>query len=118
MIGRQIRGTQTDEREDAEFLRFFRIVQDAAEKLDSVFFLWSPECHDGQVGDVWCEDLSGWLVPSDEADAFESIWETHDQRIWSNEFNDWQSFARWSPDGDSGIRIEFEFPMHGIDNWP
>lgn len=67
------RGMLLGDKDDREFSRFFRIVQAAAMASGCVFFLWSPECRDGAVGDVWCEDLSGWLVPLEEADSFEAL---------------------------------------------
>ena len=66
---------------DTEFVRYFSIVQDAAKRLGCVFYLWSPEARDGQVGDVWCEDLSGWLVPAHDADAFEDVWRNSDPQF-------------------------------------
>ncbi len=44
---------------DSDFMRFFSIVQDAAQGLGKTFFLSCAEAHDGAVGDIWCEDLSG-----------------------------------------------------------
>lgn len=97
--------------EDLEFMRFFSIVQEHASRLGSTFFLWSAEAHDGLVADVWCEDLSGWLVPSGESGSFESLWLARDPRIWADEFDDFQVFARWSNDASGNISITFDHPL-------
>lgn len=108
MTAETIRGTLTTDAEDQEFLRFFRIVQDAASAIDSVFFLWSPECHDGQVGDVWCEDLSGWLVPAADADDFERLWRARDPKIWEENLDALWAFVRWSEPQPGKVAIKFE----------
>ena len=108
MTGNAIRGTLTTDAEDLDFLRFFRIVQDAASAIGKVFFLWSPECHDGQVGDVWCEDLGGWLVPTAGADDFERLWLARDPRIWEENLEDLWAFARWSEPQPGKVAIRFE----------
>lgn len=103
-----IRGTLTTAVEDPDFLRFFQIVQDAASSIGKVFFLWSPECHDGRVGDVLCEDLGGWLVPTADADDFERLWKVRDQRIWEEDLDALWSFARWSESPHGEVIIRFE----------
>lgn len=110
MAVQAVRGVRTNDLEDEDFIRYFRIVQDAAAASGSVFFLWSPECHDGPVGDVWCEDLSGWLVPSGEADSFETLWLSRDPEIWDDRFDGMFAFARWSKGEAGGVVINFESP--------
>lgn len=109
-----VRGISKDDEQDVDFVKFFRIVQKAASGAGCVFFLWSPECHDGPVGDIWCEDLSGWLIPEVDADAFERLWAARDDVIWDNEYNDVQAFARWSEGENHEVVIDFEFPLKGI----
>lgn len=103
-----IRGAMTTRVEDPDFFEFFGLVQKAASELGKVFFLWSPECNDGQVGNLQCEDLSGWLVPMTEADAFERLWRVRDPRIWEENLDALWSFARWSESTDSKVVISFE----------
>ena len=92
---------------DTEFVRYFSIVQDAAKRLGCVFYLWSPEARDGQVGDVWCEDLSGWLVPAHDADAFEDVWRNSDPDL-TEDWDRYSVFAIWSDAGDAHVSIKFE----------
>ena len=59
--------------ENAKFLVFFRLVQKAAGHLGKIFFLDCGEGHPFEDETIECEDLSGWLVPQEEADEFGKI---------------------------------------------
>lgn len=90
---------------DKEFCRFFDIVQQAASDSGCVFFLDTAEGRMGAVGDVDCEELSGWLVPNEAVGRFVPVWES-----WGDvdgEFHDFFRFAEW--DNDEGVvRITFK----------
>lgn len=112
MTATKVRGIRLEsDLKDESFMRFFTLVQDAAKDKGSVFFGWSPECHDGAVGDIWCEDLSGWLVPEAKADSFEALWQIQDEFIWSDEADEWQVFARWNEGPNHDVIIDFESPF-------
>lgn len=86
-------------------MRFFRIVQNAANEQGSIFFLWSPEARDGIIDGVVCEDLSGWLIPAKEANEFEKAWLLNNiDDVWDSK----SCFARWSQGSDESILINFE----------
>lgn len=56
--------------QDEKFMRYFEIVQRAANKQGCVFFCDSGESHE-LINDLFDgEDLSGWLVPASEAEEF------------------------------------------------
>jgi hypothetical protein len=87
-------------------MRFFDLVQSAAESNGKVFFLWAGEGHDLITDEIDCEDLSGWLVDESDAARFERIWLDD----WSNipdDLDDTFCFARWSNDGGA-ITVHFE----------
>lgn len=95
--------TQRDSN-DGEFCRFFEIVQRSASEIGCVFFLDTAEGRDGRVGNINCEELSGWLVPVDEVDDFVGVWES-----WGdvdNVFSGFFCFAEWSDD-NGNVHIEF-----------
>ena len=48
--------------ENMKFLAFFKLVQEAASELNSVFFLDSGEGNLFKDDNIECEDLSGWLI--------------------------------------------------------
>ena len=101
-----MRGLRTQrDNDDKEFCRFFEIVQQAASDKGCVFFLDTAEGRMGEIGDVVCEELSGWLVPNDITVAFTPLWEQ-----WldvNKDFSDFFVFAKWSNHGGN-IQIEFE----------
>lgn len=95
--------TQRDN-DDKEFCRFFEVVQQAASEQGCVFFLDTAECRMGTIGDIDCEELSGWLVPNEKVDDFKKVWEA-----WGDvdgDFNDLFCFTEWS-DNNGAVRIEF-----------
>ena len=96
-----IRGLKTQE--SSEFERFFELVQRSANDRGKVFFL---ECEDGRdavLEGIEVCDLQGWLVPEDEADKFEPVWE--DDEV-DDEWDDCFCFVKWVVSG--GIKVEFE----------
>ena len=97
-----MRGLKTQEGE--AFERFFEIVQKEAEKQDCVFFLFAGEGRDIILDGMEGEDLSGWLIPKDRANALEKDWmEDADMEHWA----EWFIFAIWKED-EGTLSIEFK----------
>ncbi len=68
-----MRGLKTQE--GHSFLRFFQIVQNEAQRRNAVFFLECGEGNEYFADDIEGEDLRGWLIPEEQADLFEALWE-------------------------------------------
>lgn len=60
--------------ESQKFNRFWRLIQDTARKSNCAFFGFAGEGRDFETTEMEGEDFSGWLVPLDDADAFEVLW--------------------------------------------
>lgn len=90
--------------EGNKFKKFFEIVRKEAGKRKSVFFVDCGEGREVFTEDMEGEDLSGWLVPEDKADAFQAEFDTGDV---SEKWNDYVFFAIWKKEED-GIAIAFE----------
>ncbi len=60
--------------ESQKFNRFWQLIQDTAHKSNCVFFGFAGEGRDFETTGMEGEDFSGWLVPLDDADAFETLW--------------------------------------------
>lgn len=95
--------------EGEKFFRYFALVQEAAKKYDSIFFLETGEGHDLVNDELDCEDLFGWLVPEAEADEFEAIWrdDPHDLEALAA-WDDVLGFAIWEM-VDGKLHIYFRF---------
>ena len=81
-------------RESVEFERFFAIVQKEARSRNCVFFADAGDGIDVLLPGIEGEDMSGWLIPNNRADEFESQWETQT----SSELDEWDdffTFAEW-----------------------
>ena len=60
--------------ESQKFNRFWQLVQDTAGRSGCVFFGFAGEGRDFETTEMEGEDFSGWLVPLDNATAFEKFW--------------------------------------------
>jgi len=78
--------------QNEEFLRFFKIVQEEAEKKESIFFLSTGEGHLEKIGEIEAEDLSGWLIPKEKAKVFSDKWEK--DRSFEN-LDEWGDYFLW-----------------------
>lgn len=91
--------------ESNKFIEFMKIVQDEARKHNSIFFLDSGDGRDFETDHVEGEDLQGWLIPENKADAFKAIWEA------GNADDDWVGFfcfATWE-NSNGNITVQFDF---------
>lgn len=92
---------------DERFLAYFSIVQEAAADLWCVFFLFCGEGYDLITDEIDCQDLTGWLVPSEDAADFEPIWKADNWKDLTAEQGDFMVAAIWS--GVPGeISVKFE----------
>lgn len=96
-----MKGLRTQENNN--FIDFFNIVQSEAAKIGKVFFLDCEEGHDGNVNGMEICNLSGWLIPSDKANEFETLWE---KEMEDDEWSDFFVFAKWKY--EDGLKIFFE----------
>lgn len=60
--------------ESKKFNRFWQLIQEAAGKYNCTFFGFAGEGRDFITDEMEREDFSGWLVPSEDAAAFETLW--------------------------------------------
>lgn len=98
-------GLRTQEGE--RFERFFKLVQEEAERQGCVFFMDAGDGRDFETATMEGEDLTGFLIPASQADAFHSRFQAdsdfpHNTPEWADFFR----FATWKQDGDK-ITIQF-----------
>ena len=88
---------------------FTKILNKAAADHMCVFYEESGEGHDMVTDTLYCEDVSGWLVPLDMADELLAVNKKHRRGIeWSEFF----CFAEWRQEG-SDIKINFKkYPIY------
>lgn len=97
-----MKGLKTQE--TSKFIKFFELVQKAAEKEKKVFFLDAGDGRDLETEDLEGEDLSGWLIPESKVNEFTPIWkENKVNDNWSKFF----AFAIWEQKDDV-VSISFE----------
>jgi len=83
------------------------LLLEAAKALDCVFFDDCGEGHGLETDTVFYEDVSGWLIPIERRNEFES---TPDKR--NGMWDDFFVFAEWRKDGDD-IKIDFnKYPVY------
>ncbi len=101
-----MKGLKTQE--GNKFIKFWKIVQETAKKQGKIFFLDSGEGRELITDTMEIEDLSGWLVPEEQADEFEKEWLQGSDKIWKND--KWDKtfrFAIWHKEGNN-ISIVFK----------
>ena len=88
-------------KEGPAFCRFFEVVRRQAAQLGCVFFADAGEGRDIKLGDMEDEDLSGWRIPHEHAEAFQDEWDPlRPSEQWLTFFR----FAIWRVENDR-IRI-------------
>ncbi|MDR3308060.1 MAG: hypothetical protein LBS58_04090 [Coriobacteriales bacterium] len=107
MSGSSVRGLKYEETaSEIRFVRFFDLVQAQAAREGCVFFMDSGEGRDVNTEDFDGEDVSGWLIPKDDADTFEKQWLKIDDGSIDERFDKLFVFARWDQT-DEGVTIKF-----------
>jgi len=85
---------------------FTKILHDAASELKCIFYEDSGEGHDMVTDTLYCEDVSGWLIPLHRKDEFAKS-DRND-----NKWNRFFCFAEWRQEGDD-IKIDFKkYPIY------
>ena len=90
--------------ESKKFENYFALVQTEARKQNSVYFFDTGEGRDIETDTLEGEDLSGWLIPNEKAEAFEKEWKDFHNPL--DEWNDYYTFAIWSK--PNNITITFK----------
>ncbi|MBR4204459.1 MAG: hypothetical protein IKQ92_03185 [Clostridia bacterium] len=101
---------------DPAFERYFSLVREKAQSLNSVFFLQAGDGHELEEDDMQGEDLWGWLIPISLADRFENLW-AHGYREgdWDE---DYYCHAEWRRSDDGRLEIRFiEYGEDGEPDW-
>lgn len=83
---------------------FTAILHEAAAALSCLFYEYSGEDNWNETDTLFCENVSGWLVPLDKANAFAK---TNEEDRWENQWSDFFVFAEWRQEG-SDIKIDFK----------
>lgn len=90
--------------ESSKFLKFFKIVQEEAAKLNSVFFLDCGEGREFENENLEGEDLSGWVIPTNMINEFEPEFEKDEV---SERWVDFVRFVIWNENKNT-ISIHFK----------
>lgn len=90
--------------ENKKFERFFQLVRDEAQKQHCIFFVDCGEGREFAREDMEGEDLSGWLIPSEDADRFQIEFDKNDV---SENWDDFMKSLCWKQDGEN-ISVKFE----------
>ena len=98
---RELRSKESD-----EFVRFFEIVRKRAAERGCLFFVDSGEGRNIIDGDMELSDLSGWLIPFEDADKFETVWKTGNEEDIPDKWFDHFMFAEWKKTAN-GIDVSF-----------
>jgi hypothetical protein len=85
---------------------FTKILNEAANSYNCVFFEDCGEGNDLETDTLYCENVSGWLIPRDKEIAFSSL-STRKERFEADEWGDCFVFAEWKKD-ETDIVINFK----------
>ena len=90
--------------ENNEFIKFFKLVQDEAKKLNKVFFLDFGQCYDILFSGMKVDSLFGWLTPNEKVEEFNSKF------MKETNLSKWDKYCAWAiPDiRDDKLNIVFE----------
>ncbi len=97
-----MRGLRTQESE--KFNIFFALIQKEAEKKNHIFYADAGDGNDFETEDMEGENMMGWLIPTEKAPEFESLWKKSEV---GDEWADFYVWAVWSKE-QGNIRIHFE----------
>ena len=97
-----MKGLKTQEND--KFIRFFELVQQEASKQRAVFYADAGDGHSVITEQMECEDMMGWLIPTEKADEFEEQW--RESKV-SEDWSDYYVWAVWKIE-DAAVQIAFE----------
>lgn len=90
--------------ENEKFERFFQIVRNEAQKQNCLFFVDCGEGREFFEADMEGEDLSGWLIPAEDAERFQPEFDSNEV---SEKWDGFMKFLRWKRDNGK-IQVQFE----------
>lgn len=90
--------------ESKKFEHFFRLVRAEAQKQGCIFFVDCGEGREFILEDMEGEDLSGWLIPREDADRFQIEFDKNDV---SEKWDDFMKSLCWKQ-LDEKISVTFE----------
>ena len=90
--------------ENDKFNKFFKLIQEAAAKENSVFFADAGDGNDFETDKLEGENMMGWLIPAEKVDEFKKVWE---QDSVDDDWTDFFVWAVWESKGQS-LLIHFE----------
>ena len=90
--------------ENSEFIKFFKLVQDEAKKLNKVFFLDFGQCDDIEFKGMEVDSLFGWLIPDEDVEKFNT------EFIKKSNLSKWDEYFTWAIPRiiDNKLNIVFE----------
>lgn len=90
--------------ESDNFNRYWELIQESAAKCGCIFFGFAGEGRDFEQDNMEGEDFSGWLVPTECANDFETAW---NEKMFSMFETDYDFvFAEWE-EIDGEINVSF-----------
>ncbi len=90
--------------ENSEFIKFFKLVQDEAKKLNKVFFLDFGQCDDIEFKGMEVDSLFGWLIPDEDVEKFNT------EFIKKSNLSKWDEYSTWAIPRiiDNKLNVVFE----------
>ena len=90
-------------KESEKFIKYFAIVQNAAEKHGCIYYLDAGDGRDFETKEYEGEDLMGWLIPKNRQVEFELGWNNWDV---SDDWSDYYTWAIWHNKSNPYITFE------------
>lgn len=89
--------------ESNEFIKFFKLVQDEAKKLNKVFFLDFGQCDDIPFNGMEVDSLFGWLIPNEDVEKFNA------EFIKETSLSKWDEYSSWVIPNIEGDKLNIVF---------
>lgn len=89
--------------ESNEFIKFFKLVQDEAKKLNKVFFLDFGQCDDIPFNGMEVDSLFGWLIPNEDVEKFNAEFNKE------TSLSKWEEYSSWVIPNIEGDKLNIVF---------
>ena len=89
--------------ESNEFIKFFKLVQEEAKKLNKVFFLDFGQCDDIPFKGMEVDSLFGWLIPDEDVEKF------NEEFIKEINLSKWDEYSTWVIPNIRGDKLDVVF---------
>ena len=93
--------------ENDRFKAFHSLIQEKANEQDMVWFLEAGEGHEFESETMEGEDLSGWLIPKEQAAIFEREWLKNEGTEGLEKWIRFFKWVEWKMDADGNVTVEF-----------